>query len=204
MKLLSNITPTFLADLAGLVLTPRRSIGNIERCNQAYWYLWGERQGQRDVSWDVSWREQLKWLNGQTVGGCYKEMGHKNEKLQRVKMKVKVCMKDQSYGNVCLHLPALSFKNAIKLLQFIKIPIKCCVMLSHAESCWIMLSYRYVFLAAGKIPTDPKPSVNALLWHFITLASSVDGDVNGAPVGRNWLRQWFQTLNLSFTFTFYI
>ena len=33
------------------------------------------------------------------------------------------------------------------------------------------------------------------------LASSVDRDVNGSPVGRNWLRQWFQTLNLPFTFT---
>ena len=31
------------------------------------------------------------------------------------------------------------------------------------------------------------------------LASSVDRDVNG-PVGRNWLRQRFQTLNLSRTF----
>ena len=35
------------------------------------------------------------------------------------------------------------------------------------------------------------------------LASSVDRDVNGGPVGRNWLRQWFRTLNLSFTFTFF-
>ena len=34
------------------------------------------------------------------------------------------------------------------------------------------------------------------------LASSVDRDVNSGPVGQNWLRQWFQTLNLSFTFTF--
>ena len=33
------------------------------------------------------------------------------------------------------------------------------------------------------------------------LTSSVDRDVNGGPVGRNWLRWWFKTLNLSFTFT---
>ena len=32
------------------------------------------------------------------------------------------------------------------------------------------------------------------------LASSVDRDVNGGPVGRNQLCQWFQTLNLSFIF----
>ena len=30
MKLLSNITPRFRADFAGLVLTPKSSIGNIE------------------------------------------------------------------------------------------------------------------------------------------------------------------------------
>ena len=35
--------------------------------------------------------------------------------------------------------------------------------------------------------------------HFTALASSVDRDVNDVPVGRNWLRRWFQTLNLSFT-----
>ena len=29
-------------------------------------------------------------------------------------------------------------------------------------------------------------------------------DVNVAPVGRNWLRRWFQTLNLSFTFYIYM
>ena len=34
------------------------------------------------------------------------------------------------------------------------------------------------------------------------LAPSVDGDVNGGPIGRNWLRQRFKTLNLSFTITF--
>ena len=42
------------------------------------------------------------------------------------------------------------------------------------------------------------------LWpwarHFIILASSVDRYVNGGPVGRNWLIQRFQMLNLSFTF----
>ena len=31
-----------------------------------------------------------------------------------------------------------------------------------------------------------------------------DGDVNGGSVGRNWLCQWLQTLNLSFTFSKYI
>ena len=31
-------------------------------------------------------------------------------------------------------------------------------------------------------------------------ALSVDRDVNGGSVGRNWLRRWFQTLNLSFIF----
>ena len=36
------------------------------------------------------------------------------------------------------------------------------------------------------------------------LASSVDRDVNGGPVGRKGLHQWFQTLNLSFTFYIYI
>ena len=41
------------------------------------------------------------------------------------------------------------------------------------------------------------------LVHFITLASSVDRDVTGGPVGRNWFDQWFQTLNLSFTFYIY-
>ena len=30
----------------------------------------------------------------------------------------------------------------------------------------------------------------------------MDKDVNVGPIGRNWLRRWFQTLNLSFTFTF--
>ena len=39
---------------------------------------------------------------------------------------------------------------------------------------------------------------------YITLASSVDSDVNSCPVCPNWLRQWFQTLNLSFTFTILI
>ena len=32
------------------------------------------------------------------------------------------------------------------------------------------------------------------------LASSVDRDVNGGPIGRNWLPQWFQTFNLSLTY----
>ena len=42
-----------------------------------------------------------------------------------------------------------------------------------------------------------------LHWRWLqALASSVDRDVNGGPVRRNWLRQWFQTLNLPFTFTF--
>ena len=31
----------------------------------------------------------------------------------------------------------------------------------------------------------------------------MDRDVNVGPVGRNWLRQGFQTLNLSFTFTLF-
>ena len=34
------------------------------------------------------------------------------------------------------------------------------------------------------------------------LASSVERDVYGDPFCRIWLCQWFQTLNLSFTFTF--
>ena len=38
--------------------------------------------------------------------------------------------------------------------------------------------------------------------HFTILASSVDRDVNVGSVDRNWLRRWFQTLNLSFTITF--
>ena len=29
----------------------------------------------------------------------------------------------------------------------------------------------------------------------------MDRDVNGGPVSQNWLRQRFQTLNLSFTFS---
>ena len=32
----------------------------------------------------------------------------------------------------------------------------------------------------------------------------MDRDVIGGPVGQNWLRHWLQTLNLSFTFPFYI
>ena len=40
--------------------------------------------------------------------------------------------------------------------------------------------------------------------HFIILASAVDRDVNGGPVGRNWLCQGFQMLHLSFTFFIYI
>ena len=36
--------------------------------------------------------------------------------------------------------------------------------------------------------------------HFIMHTSSVDRDVNGDHVGQNWLLQWFQTLNISFTF----
>ena len=40
--------------------------------------------------------------------------------------------------------------------------------------------------------------------HISILASSVNRDVNGDPVGRDWLRQWFQTLSLSFTFFKYI
>ena len=35
--------------------------------------------------------------------------------------------------------------------------------------------------------------------HSIILASAVDRDVNGGPVDWNWLRRWFQRLNLSFT-----
>ena len=39
-------------------------------------------------------------------------------------------------------------------------------------------------------------------WHFCIMpASSVDGGVNG-PVRWNWLCQWFQMLNSSFTSTF--
>ena len=35
--------------------------------------------------------------------------------------------------------------------------------------------------------------------HFIMLASSVDRDANGGPVGWNWLRHWFETLTPQFT-----
>ena len=41
----------------------------------------GDRPSQRDVSSDVSWRLQLKRLNGQTAAGCSRETGHKSEKL---------------------------------------------------------------------------------------------------------------------------
>ena len=41
----------------------------------------GARPSQRDVSWDASWRLQLRWLNGQTVGGCSIEKGHHSEML---------------------------------------------------------------------------------------------------------------------------
>ena len=41
----------------------------------------GEKLGQTDVSSDVSWRQQLKWLNGQTEAGCSKEKEHKIEML---------------------------------------------------------------------------------------------------------------------------
>ena len=42
------------------------------------------------------------------------------------------------------------------------------------------------------------------LVHFTTLASSVDRDVHVGPVGRNWLRRWFPTLKLSFTFHIFL
>ena len=48
------------------------------------------------------------------------------------------------------------------------------------------------------------PSVCPQARHFTTLASSVDRDVNVGPIGRNWLRRWFQTLIPSFTFYIYI
>ena len=32
------------------------------------------------MSWDVSWRLQLRWLNEQIVGACLKGKGHKGEK----------------------------------------------------------------------------------------------------------------------------
>ena len=41
-------------------------------------------------------------------------------------------------------------------------------------------------------------TLKQVTWSYF--ASSVDKDVSGGPVGRNWLRQWFQTSNLSFTF----
>ena len=43
------------------------------------------------------------------------------------------------------------------------------------------------------------PIVSKDKHHFIILASPVNRDVNGGPVGWNWLCRWFQTLNLSFT-----
>ena len=50
---------------------------------------------------------------------------------------------------------------------------------------------------AGNVGWFPRLlSLSKTLYH----TSSVDGDVNGGPVGRNWLRKWFQTLNLSFTY----
>ena len=39
--------------------------------------------------------------------------------------------------------------------------------------------------------------------YFTTLASLVDRDVNVGPISWSWLRRWFQTLNLSFTFYIY-
>ena len=47
---------------------------------------------------------------------------------------------------------------------------------------------------AGKAGSFPQ--------HFIIFASFADKNVNGDPVRWNRLRQWFQTLNLSFTFAF--
>ena len=41
----------------------------------------GEKLGQTDVPSDVSWKQQLKWLNELTVAGCSKEKGHKSEML---------------------------------------------------------------------------------------------------------------------------
>ena len=41
----------------------------------------GEKLGQTDVSSDISWRQQLKWLNGQAEAGRSKEKGHKSEML---------------------------------------------------------------------------------------------------------------------------
>ena len=40
----------------------------------------------------------------------------------------------------------------------------------------------------------------ALDFEVVLLASSVYRDVNGGHIGRNWLRQWFQPLNLPVTF----
>ena len=41
----------------------------------------GKMPSQRDISSDISWRWQLKWLNGQTAAGCSRETGLKSEKL---------------------------------------------------------------------------------------------------------------------------
>ena len=36
----------------------------------------GERPGQKYMSWDISWRLQLKCMNGLIVASCSKEKGH--------------------------------------------------------------------------------------------------------------------------------
>ena len=41
----------------------------------------GKRPSQTDVFWNVSWKLQLKWLNGQIAGDCSKEKGHRSEML---------------------------------------------------------------------------------------------------------------------------
>ena len=40
--------------------------------------------------------------------------------------------------------------------------------------------------------------------HFITLASSVDRDINGGPIGWNWLCQWCQTLAKPIIYVLYL
>ena len=73
------------------------------------------------------------------------------------------------------------------------------------HSLWCLGWARYAGWACGerKQDTDSHSHVWRLSAAF-TWRTSVDRDVNGGPVGRNWLRQWFQTLNLSFTLFFYI
>ena len=81
---------------------------------------------------------------------------------------------------------------------------------SICHSPHIHLGVKYSFsLALGRVSLvarvsdsqSEKVSLNLACAHkrctFIILASYVDRDANGGPASRNWLHQWYQTLNLS-------